>query len=286
MENVKNKYDHKDKDSHGKQKNKATNEKKRKRTLKDENAPKLPISAYVRFLNERREQIRNDNAGLSYLEITKMLSAEWKEMEAQDKEVYSIEAEKEKEQYQKDLDAYHKTDVYKNFIKKQEQFKKAEKDGNNTNLKGAGNAKIMTQSDALNVDIPIFTEEFLDHNKGREAELRKLRKQNTEFEEQNALLGKHIDNMKDAISQLEVDVVQQRNNNTNLQRQLELLRQSLVNNFMSIPIPGTNEYPSLDSIDSYMPRLVSALTEGPYKNDSLLVKVRDIVQRIKFESSS
>ena len=53
-------------------------------------------------------------------------------------------------------------------------------------------------------DIPIFTEEFLDHNKAREAELRQLRKQNTEYEEQNAILSKHIENMKAAIDKLEV----------------------------------------------------------------------------------
>merc|ERR1712126_544369 len=37
-------------------------------------------------------------------------------------------------------------------------------------------------------DIPIFTEEFLDHNKARELELKQLRKQTGEFEEQNAVL--------------------------------------------------------------------------------------------------
>ena len=45
-------------------------------------------------------------------------------------------------------------------------------------------------------DIPIFTEEFLDHNKARELELKQLRKQTGEFEEQNAVLGKHIESMK------------------------------------------------------------------------------------------
>merc|ERR1712133_181897 len=54
-------------------------------------------------------------------------------------------------------------------------------------------------------DIPIFTEEFLDHNKARELELKQLRKQTGEFEEQNAVLGKHIESMKSAITKLEVE---------------------------------------------------------------------------------
>ena len=73
-------------------------------------------------------------------------------------------------------------------------------------------------------DIPIFTEEFLNHNRARELELRQLRKQTSEFEEQNAVLGKHIDSMKSAISKLEVETVQQRQSNAAFQQQLDMLR--------------------------------------------------------------
>ena len=73
-------------------------------------------------------------------------------------------------------------------------------------------------------DIPIFTEEFLNHNRARELELRQLRKQTSEFEEQNAVLGKHIDSMKSAISKLEVETVQQRQSNAGFQQQLDMLR--------------------------------------------------------------
>jgi len=72
----------------------------------------------------------------------------------------------------------------------------------------------------------------------REAELRQLRRQNTEYEEQNAILSKHVDNMKQAIEKLEVEATQQRNNNAALQQHLDLLRTTLVANFSRIPIPG------------------------------------------------
>ena len=77
-------------------------------------------------------------------------------------------------------------------------------------------------------DIPIFTEEFLNHNRARELELRQLRKQTSEFEEQNAVLGKHIDSMKSAISKLEVETVQQRQSNAGFQQQLDMLRFNLI----------------------------------------------------------
>merc|ERR1712098_166388 len=88
-------------------------------------------------------------------------------------------------------------------------------------------------------DIPIFTEEFLDHNKARELELKQLRKQSSEFEEQNAVLGKHIESMKSAITKLEVDTVQQRQNNAALQHQLDQLRQLVVSQFKNLKYPAS-----------------------------------------------
>jgi len=72
----------------------------------------------------------------------------------------------------------------------------------------------------------------------RESELRQLRRQNTEYEEQNAILSKHVDNMKQAIEKLEVEATQHRNNNSALQQHLNLLRTTLVANFSRIPLPG------------------------------------------------
>jgi high mobility group protein 20A len=72
----------------------------------------------------------------------------------------------------------------------------------------------------------------------REAELRQLRKQNTEYEEQNAVLSKHVENMKQAIDKLELEAVQQRKNNEALQKHLSVLRSALVANFSRLPLPG------------------------------------------------
>lgn len=72
----------------------------------------------------------------------------------------------------------------------------------------------------------------------REGELRQLRKQTTELEEQNAILSKHIESMKHAIEKLEIEAVQQRSTNMALQGHLDNLRTTLTDNFNSVPIPG------------------------------------------------
>lgn len=51
-------------------------------------------------------------------------------------------------------------------------------------------------------DIPIFTEQFIEHNKKREAELRTLKKMTTDCEENNAMLEKHINDINSEIEQL------------------------------------------------------------------------------------
>lgn len=59
--------------------------KKRKKVLP--NGPKAPVTGYVRFLNERREQIRAMHPDLPFPEITKRLGAEWSRLAPHDKQV-------------------------------------------------------------------------------------------------------------------------------------------------------------------------------------------------------
>merc|ERR1712130_243370 len=140
------------------------------------------------------------------------------------------------------------------------------------------------RENANSFDIPIFTEEFLDHNKARELELRQLRKQTTEFEEQNAVLGKHIDSMKSAISKLEVETVQQRQNNAGLQQQLDMLRQMVVSAFRGVQLPGNMEAVTPATVDQFVAKLHS-LTEKENAmagQQALLSTVRDVVSRMDF----
>ncbi|ELU04681.1 hypothetical protein CAPTEDRAFT_155070 [Capitella teleta] len=253
---------------------------KRKR-VHDANAPKQPLTGYVRFLSDRREQIREENPSATFTEITKRLGAEWSKLPPMEKQRYLDEAERDKERYLKELEAYHQTEAYKVFLRKQQDAKCKESDEGDSHQTLVNGSLNDDEHSAF--DIPIFTEDFLDHNKNRENELRQLRKQNTEFEEQNAILSKHIDNMKSAIDKLEVEMVQQRTSNVALQQHLDMLRATLSAHFASVPLPGSGEVPTLDTVDNYMAKLHSVILESPHENEAVIASVRDIVGRINFE---
>ncbi|RUS75118.1 hypothetical protein EGW08_017125 [Elysia chlorotica] len=261
---------------------------KKSGAVKDSNAPKQPLSGYMRYVAERREQIRVNQPSLSFVEINKQLGGEWNALGMQEKQRYLDEAEREREKYTKDLEAYQKTESYKLF---REQFeKKCKEDSGPPHTpailsppRGRG-GRVPTEEDETGTfDIPIFTEEFLDHNKARDAELRQLRKQTTELEEQNAILSKHTDNMRQAVERLELEAAQNRQTNQALVAHLEALRSCLTTAFGSVPLPGTGELPTLETIDSYMARLHSLILDSPQENEALIATVREIVGRLNVE---
>ncbi|CAN7980240.1 unnamed protein product [Ixodes pacificus] len=210
---------------------------------------------------------------------------------------YLDEAEKDRERYTKEMEQYQQTEAYKLFTKKKHEKKTkgtvAQQKANGGSCKSAMMFCILLcmqaasedsrKDDGLGFDIPIFTEEFLDHNKVCEAELRQLRKSNTEYEEQNAILSKHIDTMKAAIEKLEVETVQQKNNNLALQQHLTGLRSTLTTSFCNLPLPGTGETPSLENIDSYMAKLHGIILDNPQENEALISSVREIASRLEYQ---
>ncbi|NWR93430.1 HM20B regulator, partial [Furnarius figulus] len=254
--------------------------KKRKKILP--NGPKAPVTGYVRFLNERREQIRTQHPDLPFPEITKMLGAEWSKLQLSEKQRYLDEAERGGGQYMKELREYQQSEAYKmGGGKIQEKKIKKEDAGGaavNTLLNGH---KAGECSDTFSTfDVPIFTEEFLDQNKGGEAELRRLRKMNTEFEEQNAILQKHTESMNCAKEKLEQELAQEERQTLALQQQLQSVRQALTASFSSLPIPGTGETPTLSTLDFYMAKLHSAIESNPLQGGGLVLRVKEILSRI------
>lgn len=72
----------------------------------------------------------------------------------------------------------------------------------------------------------------------REAELRRLRKMNVAFEEQNAVLQRHTQNMSSARERLEQELALEERRTLALQQQLQAVRQALTASFASLPVPG------------------------------------------------
>ncbi|XP_046890587.1 high mobility group protein 20A isoform X3 [Hypomesus transpacificus] len=259
-----------------------TKGRKRKKPVKDSNAPKAPLTGYVRFMNDRREQLRADRPDVPFPEITRMLGNEWSKLPPEDKQHYLDEAERDKERYMRELEKYQKTEAYKHFTRKVQENQKGKRH------RGDGGHQVASESlhedtdgkERSVFDIPIFTEEFLNHSKAREAEMRQLRKTNMEYEERNAALQKHVESMRGAVERLEGDVMQERGRNGLLQQHLETLRQALTSSFSSVALPGSGETPTLDTIDSYMKRLHGLILANPQEHDHLISTVRDVVNRL------
>lgn len=70
--------------------------------------------------------------------------------------------------------------------------------------------------------INVFTDDFLEHNKCVDSELRTLRKSNLDYEMQNSVLEKHVENMKAGVEKLG-------NDNSDLQEKNKLLETYLTN---------------------------------------------------------
>ncbi|XP_053212560.1 high mobility group protein 20A-like [Panonychus citri] len=134
------------------------------------------------------------------------------------------------------------------------------------------------------LDIPIFTEEFLHHNKLREAELRQLRKISTEYEEQNAILSKHLENLKAAVDKLELESVQRNATNRNLEEHLRKITSLVLSQFANIPIPGTTETVNPDNVEQYLQKLVDKVTREKCLNtkecDIIAEKVSKIIAQM------
>jgi len=278
----------------------------KRRYPKGVGAPKQPLSGYVHFLNERRESVRGENPDISFSDLSKKLAAEWSALGEPEKNKYNDLAKRDKDRYDKEFSEYQQTESYKHYLESQreqenggsvggdQRVKKKKKtagssiarDSKRNSFDESDGEVVVSEPQRENsnsFDIPIFTEEFLDHNKARELELRQLRKQTTEFEEQNAVLGKHIDSMKSAISKLEVETVQQRQNNAGLQQQLDILRQMVVSSFRGVQLPGNHEPLTLQTADQFISGLHSVLLEQQSQQHAgLFSTVKDIVSRMDF----
>lgn len=76
----------------------------------------------------------------------------------------------------------------------------------------------------------------------REAELRRLRKANIEFQEQNAVLQRHIKDMYNAKERLEAELGMDEKRTQALHEHLQAIKKTLVDSLSSVPLPGQSQY--------------------------------------------
>ncbi|CAF3357887.1 unnamed protein product [Rotaria sp. Silwood1] len=94
---------------------------------KDPNAPKRYRTAYILFSVEKRDEIKNENPGLSAKEIVAELGAQWKAADAATKQRFQKLSDTEKVEYEEKMAAYKSEKNDKESAKENQKKKKSSK---------------------------------------------------------------------------------------------------------------------------------------------------------------
>lgn len=77
-----------------------------KKKKKDPNAPKRAASAFTLYVKENRAKIKEQNPGLSFGDISRLVGQKFKQLSGEEKEKYEKIAAKEKERYKRQMENY------------------------------------------------------------------------------------------------------------------------------------------------------------------------------------
>ena len=101
-------------------------------------------------------------------------------------------------------------------------------------------------------------------------------------EEENALLSRHIDNMKSQTDRLESDIQNQILKNQVLKQRLIFLQEMLSEAFGNFNLPGIDSVPSADTIHDYLKEVESVVAKQP-ADDKQPNKVVSTVRKVAKE---
>lgn len=271
---------------------------RKKKKPKDALAPKFAPSGYNFFMRECRPGIQERHPEDNIQEITKKVALEWGALSEEQKKPYLEKADAEKKRYAREMEEYKKikkaeeTETSPSKQAKTEETNATEQDtprvtlpmtnegktnGNNSTTGGAVE-RVQSYNELLkkrtgDYDIPIFTDDFLEHNKALDSELRTLRKSQTDYEQQNSILEKHVENMQNGVDKLTGETIHLKETNRILTNYLGKLRLKLVES-----LSGLAQGASLDNIDEFMADLQSQVTLNSHGPASLN-KAKDIIRK-------
>ncbi|KAH8358229.1 hypothetical protein KR084_008804 [Drosophila pseudotakahashii] len=302
-------------------------------------APKMPLNGYVRFMNDRREELRREQPTRTALEHTRIIGEEWHQLPEERKVPYMEAAAKDKAIYQEQLQMFLKEhpEIVARELAKAKKATKLESSPKEKTPKGEssmGKAK-KTKAKAAAVvkrhldedpddvplakvkraqtpppptptpapvqpapssvappalaprplqpgEIPIYTNEFIEHNRSTENELRTLRKAKTDLEQQNAVLEQHVDNTKAGYAKVMGEVTELMEENRRLETYVRGLRQKLVAALGGISLPPLDPSgPGVGNIDKYI-RHLAGLVSQP--NNVTLIKAREALRKVDTSS--
>ncbi|OQE28400.1 hypothetical protein PENSTE_c003G10093 [Penicillium steckii] len=76
------------------------------RRKKDPNAPKRGLSAYMFFANDNRDKVREENPGITFGQVGKMLGDKWKALSESERKPYDQKAAADKKRYEEEKAKY------------------------------------------------------------------------------------------------------------------------------------------------------------------------------------
>ena len=128
-------------------------------------------------------------------------------------------------------------------------------------------------------DIPIFTEEFIRHNKLREEEVRELRRANAQYDEQNRALGTANGKLRETVSKLQEDAQRATEECAGMRAELASLQEIVATTFAELPLPGMPApLPQQESVEEYLSRLASMFQNG-LQDTAFVERVRAVLQK-------
>ena len=112
--------------------------------------------------------------------------------------------------------------------------------------------------------------------------MRKLRQMSSNLEEENALLSRHVENMKCLVERVQKEVEKQESQNQKLQSHLQMMREVLASAFKDVTLPGSVEPPpTVNTMDHLMGKLQSSLWKEMGKHPLLVEKVSSMAKHLE-----
>ena len=240
--------------------------------------------------------MRMKNPSMGFGELTKIIALKWKDLSTDEKQKFINQADLDKERYVKEMGEYKKSDSYKNYVKEASQAKMARNEEalgtpashhnhnqhSSMNGSAANHLDFSNETNIAGFDIPIFTEEFIEHSKARETEMRQIRKEINELEQQNSVLHKHIEIIKQSTSKIDTDIDKYHTANNQIMKKLDVFRQTLIN--CNMPLPNTQEYPTPHNIDDYIMKLNMLMGSQSEQESPALMQIKSSLSKMNFNS--
>lgn len=91
----------------------ANVKRKKAKKARDPNEPKKNLTSYVLFSNYIRPIIKERMPGISFVDLSKQMGLEFRQLSSEDREIWNVKAREEKKRYDLEMEEYRKTGVVK-----------------------------------------------------------------------------------------------------------------------------------------------------------------------------